>query len=200
MRTKNSIYFSTLNVQFKHCSFSALLHWFSFSVWVGRPSVQFSRSFMSDSLRPHELQHARSPCPSPTPGVHSDSRPSSQWCHPAISSSGVPVSSCPHSLPASESFPMSQLFAWCGQSTLQSTNILKNSIFILDLYIGIWASIHWISNMSVFHSYTSVYPFLHRNQKKWLKMFGNYYPWKCVSFTSVRLPDFYLKQIIICTF
>ena len=72
---------------------------------------------MSDSLRPHELQHARPPCPSPTPGVHSDSCPSSWWYHPAISSSVVCFSSCPQSLPASESFPISQLFAWGGQST-----------------------------------------------------------------------------------
>ena len=63
-------------------------------------SVQFSRSVVSDSSRPHELQHATPPCPSPTPGVHSDSRPSSQWCHPAISSSVVPFSSCPQSLSA----------------------------------------------------------------------------------------------------
>ena len=74
-------------------------------------SVHFSRSVMSDSLRPHESQHTRPPCPSPTPGVHSDSRPSSQRYHPAISSSVVPFSSCPQSFPASESFPMSQLFA-----------------------------------------------------------------------------------------
>ena len=80
-------------------------------------SVQFSHSVVSDSLRPHELQHTMPPCPSPTPGVHSDSRPSSQWCHPAISSSVDPFSSCPQSLPASESFPMSQLFIWGGQST-----------------------------------------------------------------------------------
>ena len=80
-------------------------------------SVQFSRSVMSDSLRPHESQHARPPCPSPTPRVHSDSYPSSLWCHPAISSSVVPFSSCPQSLPASESFPMNQLFTWGGQST-----------------------------------------------------------------------------------
>ena len=80
-------------------------------------SVQFSRSVVSDSLRPYESQHARPPCPSPTPGVHSDSHPSSQWCHPAISSSVVPFSSCPQPLPASESFPMSQLFTWSGQST-----------------------------------------------------------------------------------
>ena len=79
-------------------------------------SVQFSRLVVSDSLLPHESQHARPPCPSPTPRVHSDSRQSSQWCHPAISSSVVPFS-CPQSLPASESFPVSQLFAWGGQST-----------------------------------------------------------------------------------
>ena len=72
-------------------------------------SVQFSRSVVSDSLRPHESQHARPPCPSPTPGVHSDLRPSSQWCHPAILSSVIPFSSCPQSLPASESFPVSNL-------------------------------------------------------------------------------------------
>ena len=72
-------------------------------------SVQFSCSVVSNSLWPHESQHARPPCPSPTPGVHSDSGPSSQWCHPAISSSVVPFSSCPQSLPTSESFPMSQV-------------------------------------------------------------------------------------------
>ena len=80
-------------------------------------SVQFSCTVVSDSLRPHELQHARPPCPSPTPKVHPNSCPSSWWCHPAISSSVVPFSSCSQSLPASESFPMSQLFAWGGQST-----------------------------------------------------------------------------------
>ena len=80
-------------------------------------SVQFHHLVVSDSLRPHESQHARPPCPSPSPGVHSNSRPSSRWRHPAISSSVIPFSSCPQSLPASESFPMSQLFAWGGQST-----------------------------------------------------------------------------------
>ena len=84
-------------------------------------SVQFSCSVMSNSLWPHESQHSRPPCPSPTPGVYSDSRPSSQSCHPAISSSVGPFSSCPQSLPASESFPMSQLFTWGGQSTGVST-------------------------------------------------------------------------------
>ena len=80
-------------------------------------SVQFSGSVMSASLQPHESQHARPPCPSPTPGVHPDSHPSSRWCHPAISSSVVHLSSGPQSLPASGSFPMSQLFVWGGQST-----------------------------------------------------------------------------------
>ena len=79
-------------------------------------SVQFSRSVVSDSLRPHESQHARPPCPASTPGVHSNSCLSSWWCHPAISSSVVPFSSFPQSLPASRSFPMSQLFTWGGQS------------------------------------------------------------------------------------
>ena len=72
---------------------------------------------MSNCLWPHESQHARPPCPSPTPGVHSNSHSSTQWGHPAISSSVVPFSSCPQSLPVSESFPMSQLFIWGGQST-----------------------------------------------------------------------------------
>ena len=80
-------------------------------------TVQFSRSVVSDSLRPHESQHTRPPCPSPTPGVYPNSCPSSRWCHPAISSSVVPFSSCPQSLPASASFPMSQLFSWGGQSS-----------------------------------------------------------------------------------
>ena len=78
---------------------------------------QFSCSVISDSLRPHESQHARPPCPSPTPGVYPNSCPSSRWCHPAMSSSVVPFSSCLQSLPASGSFPMSQLFTWGGQST-----------------------------------------------------------------------------------
>ena len=79
--------------------------------------VQFGRSVVSDSLWPHELQHARLPCPSPTPGVHSNSYPLSRWWHPAISSSVIPFSSCPQSFPASESFSMSQLCTWGGQST-----------------------------------------------------------------------------------
>ena len=89
-------------------------------------SVQFSHSVMSDTLRPHESQHAKPPCPSPTHGVHSDSCPSSWWCHPAISSSVIPFSSCPQFLPASESFPMSQLFAWDGQSISFSFSIIPS--------------------------------------------------------------------------
>ena len=95
--------------------------WIEKKIFFLFSSVQFSCSVVSDSLWPHESQHARPPCPSPTPRVHSDSCPSSQWCHPAISSSVVPFSSCPQSLPASESFPMSQLFTEGGQSTGVST-------------------------------------------------------------------------------
>ena len=79
-------------------------------------SVQFSHSVVSDSLRPHGLQHARPPCPSPTPGVHPNSCPLSQWCHPTVSSSVIPVSSCLHSFPKSGSFPMSQFLTSGGQS------------------------------------------------------------------------------------
>ena len=85
--------------------------------WINSCSVQFTCSVVSDSLQPHESQNARPPCPSPTPRVHRNSCASSQWCHPAISSSVVPFSSCPQSLPASGSFPMSgKLFGWGGQS------------------------------------------------------------------------------------
>ena len=86
-------------------------------IFVTFCSVQFSRSVVSNSLWPHELQHTSPPCPLPTLGVYSNSCPSSRWYHPAVSPSIVPFSSCPQSLPASESFPMSQLFAWDGQNT-----------------------------------------------------------------------------------
>ena len=89
----------------------------SINRWVDKVVVQFSSSVLSNSLWPHESQHARPPCWTPTPGVHSDSLPSSPWCHPAISSWVIPFSSCLQSLPALESFPMSQLFAWGGPST-----------------------------------------------------------------------------------
>ena len=91
--------------------------WF-FTLWgcLVFPSVQFSHSVMSDSLQPHESQHARPPCPSPTPWVHSDSRPSSQWCHPAISSYVIPFSSCLQSLRASETSNESTDFRWVNSS------------------------------------------------------------------------------------
>ena len=106
-------------------------------------SVQFSHSVVSDSLRPHESQHARPPCPSPTPGVHSDSHPSSRWCHPAISSSVVPFFSWPQSLPASESFPISQLFAWGGQST----GVSALASFLPRKSQG-WSPLEWTSWIS----------------------------------------------------
>ena len=85
-------------------------------------SVQFTHSVLSNSLRPHESQHTRPPCPSPTPGVFSNSCPLSQWCHPAILPSVIPFSSCPQSLPVSGSFQMSQLFASHGQSIAVSVS------------------------------------------------------------------------------
>ena len=109
--------FLLINSCFLRTFEEVLCHFELFHIRILFSSVQFSHSVVSDSLRPHESQHTRPPCPSPTPGVHSDSPPSSQWCHPAISSSAVPFSSCPQSLPASESFPMSQFFTWGGQST-----------------------------------------------------------------------------------
>ena len=90
--------------------------WSQSLCYVTISSVQFSRSVVSDSLRPHESQHARPPCPSPTTGVYSNPCPSSRWCHPTISSSAIPFSSCPQSVPAWGSFPRSQLLAWGGQS------------------------------------------------------------------------------------
>ena len=109
-------------------------------------SVQFSHSVVSDSLRPHELQHARPPCPSPCPGVHPNSCPLSWWCQPAISSSVIPFSSCLQSLPASESFPMSQLFTWGGQNTGVSalTSVLPKNT--QDWYPLEWTG--WISLQS----------------------------------------------------
>ena len=101
-------------------------------------SVKYSHSVVSDFLRPHEMQHARPPCPSPTPRVHSNACPSSWWCHPDISSSVVPFSSCPQSLPISESFPMSQLFAWGGQSIGVSA-----STSVLPMNTPDWSPIGW---------------------------------------------------------
>ena len=106
--------------------------------------VQFSRSVMSDSLRSHELQHAWPPCPSPTPGVYSNSCPSSPWCHPAISSSVVPFSAWPQSLPASGSFPMSQLFTSGGQSIGVSA-----SASVLPMNTQDWSPLGWTGWISL---------------------------------------------------
>ena len=107
-------------------------------------SVQFSCSVVSDSLRPYELQYTRPPCPSPTPGVYSNSCPSSQWCHPDISSSVAPFSSCPQSLPVSGSFPMSQLFASGGQSTGVSA-----SASVLSMNTQDWSPLEWTGWISL---------------------------------------------------
>ena len=106
--------------------------------------IQFSHSIMSDSLWPHESQHARPPCPSPTPGVYSNSCPSSQWYYPAILSSVIPFSSCPQSLPVSGSFPMSQLFAWGGQSTEVSA-----SASVLPMNTQDWSPLGWTGWISL---------------------------------------------------
>ena len=120
--------------------------------WVWHTSVQFRSVTQScPTLKPHELQHATPPRPSPTPGVHPNSRPSSWWCHPPISSSVVPFS-CPQSLPASESFPVSQLFAWGSQSTY----IIPNQPLGLEWKVGVTSWIFSILNdfLSLFNGFT----------------------------------------------
>ena len=107
-------------------------------------SVQFSHSVMSDSLRPHWLQHARPPCPSPAPGVYSNSCALSRWCHPAISSSVVPFSSRLQSFPASGSFPMSQLFVSDGQSI--GVSALTS---VLPMNIQDWSPLGWTGWISL---------------------------------------------------
>ena len=122
-----------------HCS--VFCHLIIFS-----PSAQFSCSVMSNSLRPHESQHTSPPCPSPTPGVYSNSCPWSQWCRPTISFSVVPFSFCPQSLPASGSFPMRQVFTWGGQSTGVSASASVLPMNIQDLSPSGWTG--WISLQS----------------------------------------------------
>ena len=107
-------------------------------------SVQFSRSVVSNPLRPHESQHAKPPCPSPTSGVYSNSCPSSRWCHPAISFPVIPCSSCPQSLSASGAFPMSQLFTWGGQSIGVSA-----SASVLLMNTQDWSSLGWTDWISL---------------------------------------------------
>ena len=108
--------------------------------------LQFSCSVVSDSLRPHGLQHSRPPCTSPTSGVYSNSRPLSWWCHPTISSSVIPFSSCLQSFPASESFQMSQLFTSGGQSIGVTASASALTINIQDWFPLGWAG--WISLLS----------------------------------------------------
>ena len=107
-------------------------------------SVQFSCSVVSDSLWPHESQQTRPPCPSPTPRVYSNSCPSTWWCHPAISSSVIHFSSCPQSLPAAGSFPMSQLFTWGGESIGVSA-----STSVLPMNTQDWSPLGWTGWISL---------------------------------------------------
>ena len=117
--------------------------------------VQFSHSVVSDSLWPHESQHARPPCPSPIPRVHPNPRPSSQWCHPTISSSVMPFTSCPQSFPASGSFQMSQLFASGKQSfgvSASKTSVLPvNTQDRSPLGWTGWISLHKYLNFKIHH-------------------------------------------------
>ena len=106
--------------------------------------LQFSHSVVSDYLQPHESQHSRPPYPSPTPRVYSNPCPSSRWCHPTISSSVIPFSSCPQSLPASGSFPMCQLFVWGGQSTGVSV-----STSVLPMNTQDWSPSGWTGWISL---------------------------------------------------
>ena len=130
-------------------------------------SVQFSHSVVSDSLRPHESQHARPPCASPTPRVHSNSCPSSRWCHPAISYSVIPFSSCTQSLPASGSFPRNQLFTWGGQSIGVSA-----SASVLPMNTQDWSPLRWTGWVSL-------------NSKGILRVFSN---------TTVQKHQFFSAQ------
>ena len=130
------------------CPFSLFLtsSRFTVSLKINIPQSvsQFSRSVMSDSLRPHESQHARPPCPSPIPGAHLNPCPSSQWRHPTISSSVILFSSCPQSFPASGSFQMSHLFASGGQSTGVSA-----STSVLPMNNQDWSPLEWTGWISL---------------------------------------------------
>ena len=138
-------------------------------------SVQFGRSVMSDSLRPRWLQHTRHPCPSPTPRACSNSHPSSWWCHPTISSSVVPFSSCLQFFPASGSFPMSQFFASGGQNIGASTSASVLPMNIQDWYsLGLTGLISLQSKgLSTVLSNTTVQKHqffsasIHQNHKFW---------------------------------
>ena len=121
-----------------------MIVWFLFFSLLTWSSVQFSHSVVSDSLQPQGLQHARPPCPSPTPGLYSNSCPFSQWCHPTISSSVVPFSSHLQSFPASGSFPMSQFFTSGGQSIGVSA-----SRSVLPMNTQDWSPLGWTGWISL---------------------------------------------------
>ena len=122
-----------------------VLFWALFSTYCTQSlSVQFSHSVVSNSLWPHELQHTRPPCPSPTPRVYSNSCPSSRWCHPTISSSVVPFSSCPQSFPVSVSFQMSQIVTSDDQSTGVSA-----STSVLPMNTQNWSTLGWTAWISL---------------------------------------------------
>ena len=138
--------------------------------WHYISSVQLSHSVVSDSLWPHEPQHSRPPCPSPTLGVNSNSCPSSQWCQPVIWSSVVPFSSCPQSLPASGSFPMSQLFPWGGQNVGVSV-----STSVLPVNTQDWSLLGWTGWISL-------------QSKRLSRVFSN---------TTVQKHQFFLTQLSV---
>ena len=156
-RTEQSRFQKTYIYHITSLSKNGALHTYStfsyFKYWEGSSqlsqflvqfsSVQFSHSVASNSLRLHESQHARPPCASQTPRVYSNSCPLSRWCHPAISSSVIPFSSCPQSLPASGSFPMSQLFAWGHQSIGVSA-----STSVLPMNTQDWSALEWTGRIS----------------------------------------------------
>ena len=139
-------------------------------------SVQFSGSVVSDSSRPYELQHTSPPYPSPTPGVYSNSCPSSQWCHPAISSSVVPSSSCPQSLQASGSFPMSQLFVWGGQITgvSASASVLPMNTQIIIVYCK-WSN-YTMESLDLFR-----YGLEEQKKKKRYRITHHGFPWRTLT-------------------
>ena len=127
-----------------HISFSENSEFMEVVYLLQFSSVQFSRSVVSDSLQPHEPQYARPPCPSPAPGVHPNPCPSCQWCHPTVSSSVIPFSSCPQSFPASGSFQMSQLFASGGQRIGVSA-----SASVLPVNTQDWSPLGWTGWLSL---------------------------------------------------
>ena len=147
-------------------------------------SVQFSCSVTSDSLWPHELQHARPPCPSTTPGVHPNSCPSSGWCHPAISSSVVPFSSCPQSLPASESFPMSQLFTFGGGQSIGVSTLAS----VLPKNTEDWSPSEWIGWIPQYFFLIPTPGFLNIKSRHNWHLHLIYSRWPCLQ-TSRRHPS-----------